>query len=199
MRNAMPLPHSVSRREILKFGGLIVSFALPVRLAAGNTRKAAAADIPKVVAPDRVDGFLAIDRHGNVTVFSGKVDLGTGVRTAITQIAAEELDVPVARVNVIQGDTLLTPDQGPTYGSLSIQNGGVQIRLAAATARRALLRKAAQRLNIDEHELIVDAGVIKSKHGSASVRYDELIGGRTLEIALNNDAPLKDPKTYTAV
>ena len=196
----MPLPHSVSRREILKFGGLIVSFALPVRLpAAGNTRKAAATDMPKVVAPDRIDGFLAIDGRGNVIVFSGKVDLGTGVRTAITQIAAEELDVPMSRVNVIQGDTLLTPDQGPTYGSLSIQNGGVQIRLAAATARRALLRKAAQRLNIDEHELIVDAGVIKPKHGNALVRYGELIGGSTLALALDQDAPLKDPNGYTVV
>ena len=121
------------------------------------------------------------------------------MRTAITQIAAEELDVPMARVNVIQGDTLLTPDQGPTYGSLSIQNGGTQIRLAAATARRALLRKAARHLNIDEHELTVDAGVIKSMHGDASVRYDELFGGRTLEIALDNDVPLKDPNSYTVV
>src|SRR5271154_961392 len=200
MKNATSLPHSVSRREIVKFGGLIVSFAIPMRMtAAGSAGMAAAAGIPKAVAPDRVDGFLAIDRHGNVTVYSGKVDLGTGVRTTITQIVAEELDVPMTRVNVIQGDTLLTPDQGPTYGSLSIQNGGVQIRMAAATARRALLRKAAQRLNIDEHELTVDAGVIRSKHGNATVRYDELIGGRTLEIALDNDAPLKDPKTYTVV
>jgi nicotinate dehydrogenase subunit B len=200
MSNAMSLAHSVSRREILKLGGLIVSFALPIRLmAAGNTGMAAVAVTPKVVAPDRVDGFLAIDRQGNVTVFSGKVDLGTGVRTTITQIVAEELDVPMARVNVIQGDTLLTPDQGPTYGSLSIQNGGVQIRLAAASARRALLREAAQRLNVDEHELTVDAGVIKSKHGSASVRYGELIGGRTLALALDKDAPLKDPSSYTVV
>jgi nicotinate dehydrogenase subunit B len=107
--------------------------------------------------------------------------------------------VPMARVNVIQGDTLLTPDQGPTYGSLSIQNGGVQIRLAAATARRALLRKAAQRLNIDEQELTVEAGSIKPKHGKAAIRYEELIGGGTLALALDNDAPLKDPKTYTLV
>ena len=79
----MPLPHSVSRREILKFGGLFISFALPVRLtAAGNTGKAAAADIQKVVAPDRVDGFLAIDRHGNVTIFSGK---STSVRACVRQ------------------------------------------------------------------------------------------------------------------
>jgi hypothetical protein len=112
--NAASLPHSISRREVLKFGGLIVSFALPMPLtAAGKNGKTAAGDQPKTVAPDRVDGFLAIDGHGNITVFSGKVDLGTGVRTAITQIAADELDVPMARVNVIQGDTLLTPDQGP--------------------------------------------------------------------------------------
>jgi nicotinate dehydrogenase subunit B len=83
--------------------------------------------------------------------------------------------------------------------NVSIQNGGVQIRLAAATAHRALLRTAARRLNIDEHELTVNAGVIKPKHGSASVRYGELIGGRTLEIALDNAAPLKDPKTYAVV
>ncbi len=196
----MSLPQAVSRREILKLGGLIVSFALPMRrMALGNPRMDAAADTPKVVAPDRVDGFLAIDRQGNVTVFSGKVDLGTGVRTAITQIVAEELDVPMARVNVIQGDTSLTPDQGPTYGSLSIQNGGVQIRLAAATARRALLREAAQRLNIDEHELNVDAGVIKPQHGNTFVPYGELIGGKTLMIAVDKDAPLKDPGSYTVV
>ncbi len=200
MKNTMSVTHSVSRREILKVGGLIVSFALPIRLmAAGDGGMAAAADMPKVVAPDRVDGFLAIDRHGNISVFSGKVDLGTGVRTAITQIVAEELDVPMQRVDVLQGDTLLTPDQGPTYGSLSIQNGGVQIRLAAATARRALLRKAAQRLNIDEHELTIDAGVIKPKHGNASVRYDELISAGTLALALDPDAPLKDPSSYTVV
>jgi nicotinate dehydrogenase subunit B len=83
--NGMSLLHSVNRRDILKLGGMIVSFALPGRLmAAGNASSGTAADIPKVVAPDRVDGFLAIDRQGNVTVYSGKVDLGTGVRTGIT-------------------------------------------------------------------------------------------------------------------
>lgn len=196
----MSSPHPVSRRDFLKLGGLIVSFAVPMRLAfAGNDALPASATTAKVVAPDQVDGFLAIDRQGKVTVYSGKVDLGTGVRTAITQIAAEELDVPVARVSVIQGDTLLTPDQGPTYGSLSIQNGGVQIRQAAATARRALLRQAAQRLSIDAGELIVVGGVIKSKRGSPSISYGEIIGGRTFTLRLDKDAPLKDPASYTTV
>ena len=75
-----------------------------------------------------------------MTLYSGKVELGTGAVTAITQIAAEELSVPFDRVTTIQGDTELTPDQGPTYASLSIQDGGMQIRRAAATAREALAR-----------------------------------------------------------
>jgi CO/xanthine dehydrogenase Mo-binding subunit len=132
-----------NRRDFLKAGGaLVVAFAVsgrPVPAAAQNGMAA------KPVAPDEVDSFLAVDGQGNVTVYSGKVDLGTGVRTALTQIAADELDVPLSRVTIVEGDTALTPDQGPTYGSLSIQNGGVQIRQAAATARRALLEEASNR------------------------------------------------------
>jgi CO/xanthine dehydrogenase Mo-binding subunit len=196
----MSSPDVVSRREILKFGGLVVSFGVPIHLAfAVNVDLPASATTVKTVAPDQVDGFLAVDRQGRVTVYSGKVDLGTGVRTAITQIVAEELDVPMARINVIQGDTLLTPDQGPTYGSLSIQNGGVQIRLAAATARRALLLQAAQRLNIDARELSVVAGNIKALHGTPSVSYGDLIGGRTFALTLDPNVALKDPATYALV
>ena len=77
---------------------------------------------------NEVDTFLAIDVKGMVTVYSGKVDLGTGVQTALTQIVAEELDTPLKSVTIVQGDTALTPDQGPTWGSLSIQVGGTQIR-----------------------------------------------------------------------
>ena len=107
----MSSPHPVSRREFLKLGGLVVSFAVPVRLAfAENVGLPATVTTPKAVAPDQVDGYLAVDRQGKVTVYSGKVDLGTGVRTAITQIVADELDVPMARINVIQGDTLVTRD-----------------------------------------------------------------------------------------
>src|SRR5690242_11326732 len=114
---------SPTRRDILKSGGaLVVTFSL-----AGHLSPAfAEAATDKTVAPDEVDGFLAIDAQGAVTVYSGKVDLGTGVRTALTQIVAEELDVPMARIAVIEGDTALTPDQGPSFGSLSIQNGGMQ-------------------------------------------------------------------------
>jgi nicotinate dehydrogenase subunit B len=193
--------HSLNRRQFLELTGLIVSFALPAPsvLAAGTQTTSSVSDAHKVVSPDQVDGFLAIDRHGNVTVFSGKVDLGTGVRTAITQITAEELDVPMSLVNVIEGDTSLTPDQGPTYGSLSIENGGMQIRQAAATARQALVRQAAQRLHVPEHELITRAGLIQPREGTPSISYSDLIGGKTFAIPLDKNAPLKDPTTYNIV
>jgi hypothetical protein len=114
----MNSPFRPSRRELLKgTGALIVALSLPELPAQAQDMPA-----PKTVAPDQVDGFLAIDEKGMVTVYAGKVDLGTGVRTAFAQIAAEELDVPMVRVNVVQGDTALTPDQGPTYGSLSVPN-----------------------------------------------------------------------------
>src|ERR1051326_669605 len=97
------------------------------------------------MAVDEVDAFLSLGADGHVTVYTGKVDLGTGTRTALRQLAAEELDVRLADVDLVEGDTALTPDQGPTWGSLTIQIGGAQIRQAAATARRAFRLAAAQR------------------------------------------------------
>src|SRR5262249_57913574 len=103
----------------------------------------------KPVGLDEVDSFLTLASTGRVTVYTGKVDLGTGTRTALRQIVAEELDVPLDWIALVEGDTATTPDQGPTWGSLTIQVGGVQIRQASATARKALLEQAAQRLGVE--------------------------------------------------
>src|SRR6201982_2873597 len=94
----------IDRRALLQSGAaLIVSFSLP--LARAEAQASAGA---KTVSPKRVDGFLAISTDGRVTVYSGKVDLGTGVRTALTQMGAEELDVPMSGVPLMQGETRLT-------------------------------------------------------------------------------------------
>src|SRR5271166_6283389 len=133
-----------SRRTILKGGALTVGFALArVRtdaLAQGTVIA------PRVVDPQEVDSFLAVHGDGSVTVFCGKVDLGQGLRIAIRQMAAEELGIGVDKIKYVEGDTALTPNQGRTSGSNSIQRAGVQIRQAAATARKALIELAAQRL-----------------------------------------------------
>jgi nicotinate dehydrogenase subunit B len=182
------------RRDLLKGGGaLIVSFSLNGQALAEQ----AAAQRPLSIA--EVDAFLTIDARGRVTVYSGKVDLGTGVRTALAQMAAEELDVPFNTVRIVEGDTALTPDQGTTWGSLSIQAGGVQIRNAAATARAALINAAAKRLDANPDELSVTNGVIRA--GNRRVSYGELIGGKMFEIKLDHTKPakFKDPKDYTIV
>uniref|UniRef100_UPI00131E60A0 molybdopterin cofactor-binding domain-containing protein n=1 Tax=Beijerinckia sp. L45 TaxID=1641855 RepID=UPI00131E60A0 len=187
--------NAIDRRSFLaSTGSLVVAFALPPAASLADPL----APPSKTVAPDQVDGFIAIDAKGLVTLYSGKVDLGTGVRTAMTQIVAEELDVPMDRVTVIQGDTALTPDQGTSSGSLSIQKGGVQIRQAAATARASLLQMAATTLGAAPADLTIADGIITAKTG-ASVTYAALIGGKTFALKLDPKAPLKNPDTYTIV
>lgn len=190
-----------SRRDFLKGTGiLIVSFSLPSPFNAAFAQSGTPANTnTKTVALDDVDAFLAIDSSGGVTLYSGKVDLGTGIGTAVTQIVAEELDVPFARVHVIEGDTALTPAQGKTWGSLSIQNGGMQIRQAAATARHALLQEAAKQLGVPAEDLIVEQGTVRSRSGGKQVTYGELIGGKTFSLKLDKQAPLKDPAAYKIV
>ncbi|MEH2513344.1 nicotinate dehydrogenase subunit B [Nitrobacteraceae bacterium AZCC 1564] len=184
-----------TRRDVLKAGGaLFVTFTLAGQVRSALAQSSAA---KKNVASDEVDGFLSIDADGRVTVYTGKVDLGTGLPTALMQIAAEELDVPLDQVSLIQGDTALTPDQGPTWGSLSIQIGGMQIRRAAATARKALAEIAADRLGVPTTELRIESGMIAGQGRSAS--YAELVGGGTFSLKIDNKAPVKDPATYTVV
>ena len=191
----------LSRRSFLQSSGsLVVSFSLASLAAGGQTPTAPTPAAPAPAAPPpqpEIDGFVAIGADGKVSVFSGKVDLGTGVRTAITQIAAEELYVPLERVTVIQGDTLLTPDQGVTFGSLSIQSGGTQIRQACATARAALMAKGAEKLGVAPDAVWVKDGSVFA--GDRSVSYAALIGGSKLSLKLDPKATLKDPSAYTIV
>ncbi len=186
-----------TRRDFLQGTGiLVVSFSLPSFLGTVDAQSAAS---PKTVALDEVDAFLAIDSSGRVTLYSGKVELGTGVSTALTQIVAEELDVPLAGVALIEGDTTLTPAQGKTWGSLTIQAGGIQIRQAAATARQALLQGAEKRLGVPAGDLMVEQGTVRARSGGKLVTYAELIGGRNFSLKLDKQAPLKDPANYKIV
>ncbi len=185
----------VSRRDVLTgSGALIVSFSL-----AGMPDQAQAQAPAKPLALTEVDSFLAIDAKGMVTVYSGKVDLGTGVATALPQIVAEELDVPLRMIKLVQGDTALTPEQGTTWGSLSIQIGGMQLRNAAATARAALMEEAAKRLNVRKEDLKITDGVVTA--GNKRVSYGQLIGNKTFALKLDHTKPAagKDPKEYRIV
>ncbi|MGB7774564.1 MAG: molybdopterin cofactor-binding domain-containing protein, partial [Pseudolabrys sp.] len=136
---------------------------------------------------------------GTVTLFCGKVDLGQGLRISIPQIAAEELGIGVDKIKFVEGDTALTPDQGRTSGSTGIQRGGMQIRQAAATARKALIDLAAERLNAKPEDLVATGGEVRRKAGGTGMSFANLIAGRQFDLKLDPKAPLKDPASYTIV
>src|SRR6187399_2381817 len=103
--------------------------------------------------------FITITADGSVNAYNGHVDLGTGIRTALGQIVAEELDVSFARVVVILGDTAVVPNQGPTIASETIQISAVPLRKAAAQARQFLIKRAAARLELPIEDIVVEDGL----------------------------------------
>lgn len=194
---------TLSRRGFLKAGsGLVVAFTAPVYF----DRKPVEAALPEAVEPgapliDQVDSWISIARDGAVTIFTGKVELGTGVETATRQIAAEELDVALARITVVQASTGRTPDQGYTAGSQSMKtqwsNG---LRQAAATARQALVQLASGRLGLPTSELTVEQGVVRARSDPhKQVSYGDLVGGGKLNLAVSRTAPTKQPDQYRVV
>ena len=167
---------TLNRREFLQTGGaLIVGFSLPIS-AYAQLQPVPDAALGKTLDLNEVDGFVAINANGSVTIYSGKVDLGQGLRIAIPQMAAEELGIGVDRIAMIEGDTALTPDQGATGGSSGIMRGGVQIRQAAATAREALIGIAAARANKPAAEFDAIDGEVRPKSGGAGIRFGDLVG-----------------------
>ena len=147
-----------------------------------------------------LDDWLAIEPDGTVTAFSGKVELGTGVRTALAQIVAEELEVPLERVKMVMGDTARTPDEGYTAGSMTISSSGSALRQASAEARKILLELASEKLDAQPGELIVRDGVVLvSLHPERRITYSELMGGRLFNHEVTNRAPLKPPEAYRIV
>jgi CO/xanthine dehydrogenase Mo-binding subunit len=188
-----------TRREFLQAGGaLVIGLSLP-RHGAAQVVAGAERAIGKTLDTGEVDGFLAVHPDSTVTIYCGKVDLGQGLRIAIRQMAAEELGIGVDTIALVEGDTALTPDQGPTGGSSGTMRGGVQIRQAAATAREALITLAAERAGKATSELECVGGSVRPKAGGAGVRIGELIGDKRFAMKIDAKAPLKDPRTYTVV
>jgi nicotinate dehydrogenase subunit B len=151
-------------------------------------------------ASAQLDNWLAIAADGTVTAYSGKVEVGTGTRTALAQIVAEELDVPLAQVQVVMGDTARTPNEGYTAGSMTIHMGGTALRNAAAEARQALLEQAAARLGVSIAELDIHDGTVQVRGDpERRVSYAALQGGRPFARAISGHAPVKNPAEYRIV
>src|SRR5919108_3294718 len=130
------------------------------------------------LVPSELASYIAISADGTVSAFFGKMDMGQGLFVAIGQMVAEELDVPFARVTVYMGDTATSVNQGGASGSTGIQNGGKQLRMAAAEARRVLVEMAAEKLGLPADQLTVTDGVVHAEaDASKRATYAELIGG----------------------
>ena len=164
----MENPIAFSRRSIMKGGGaLVVSLGMPMGM---NTllaiNSALAQDARPPLTGDQLSTYIAVNADGTVTGFFGKMDMGHGITTAISQMIAEELDVPFKAVKLILADTALTINQGGASGSNGIQNGGKQLAVAAAEARRVLVEMAATKLNIPAEQLTVVDGVVSLQERS---------------------------------
>src|SRR5690348_11761125 len=155
-----------------------------------------------VVRADTATGadetFIRITAAGDVKAYNGHVDLGTGIRTALGQIVAEELDVSFARVVVVLGDTSEVPNQGPTIASETIQITADPLRKAAAQARQFLLARAAERLERPIDDLIVEDGLIRG-NDNRSISYGELIASENIRLELADDVAVKAVGSYSIV
>jgi CO/xanthine dehydrogenase Mo-binding subunit len=169
---------SASRREFLKrSGALVVGFALAPKLALAQEPPR----LPGSLSTNRrLSAWLAIEPNGRVTIFTGKIELGQGIGTALSQIAADELDVDLARIDVVHGDTARTPNEGQTAGSLSVEQSGTALRFACAEAREMLVTAAAAKLSAPATDLKVNDGTV-SAPGGASVTYWDLSGAVDLK------------------
>ena len=202
-----------TRRGLLSAGALVVSFAMVpdalmsealAQLAGGGEGAAG----PKVVAPNLpgslnkfpwLDAWIAIDGAGQATVFTGKAELGQGIATALTQVAAEELDLPPARVTLVTADTARTPNEGVTAGSHSMQDSGTAIANAAANVRLLLLRAAAARWRVPEGGLTTDGtGTVAAPDGR-TLSYGALAGALSLHVQAVPNAPRRDPARYRSI
>lgn len=187
----------ISRRSLLQAGGaLVVALSAP---AAAQVLVDGDKALGKPLALTDLDSFLAIHADGSATLYSGKVDLGTGLRIAYRQMAAEELGMAPDRIRLIEGDTALTPNQGPTAGSTGIARGGVEIRQAAATARAALIGMAAEKLGRPAAELEAVDGEVRPKAGGPGIGFGALVGDRRFGLKIDPKAPLKPVADYRLV
>lgn len=185
-------PLQLTRRNLLKLGGMVmVSSVAAAGLVAESTGTAPAVAGAFPIPPiDRVSSFIAIGADGSVTAYHGHVDLGTGIRTSLAQLVADELDVEFERITMVLGHTGRTPNQGPTIASNTIQVDAIPMRKAAAQVRQLLLSLAAEKLQQPVSALTTSKGAVVAK-GGRRIGYGELAQGQDLNIALDKEVPLR--------
>jgi CO/xanthine dehydrogenase Mo-binding subunit len=151
---------------------------------------ASATPLAPAPLPKSLQQWLALRQDGSLLFRTGKVDLGTGVATALRQLIAGELDAPFDSVVLLCGDTASVPDQGPTWGSTTLSQGGTDLRHAAATLRRALLGRGVALLEAPAETLELRDGIIRAPSGR-SVTFAQAAAGVSLDLAIDRTLPLR--------
>jgi nicotinate dehydrogenase subunit B len=183
-------PRTVSRRNLLKAGtGLMVAIAYAPLLALAEdtgvpTRLPGSLNVNRLLS-----AWLRVNPDGTVTVFTGKVEFGQGIASALAQVAADELDVGYPRIHMVTADTSRTPDEGFTSGSQSIEQSGTAIRFACAEARQILLAAAAARLGIEAGALTVADGTITAPGGRRTTYWEITTDAMLLREATAKNKP----------
>ncbi len=197
---------SVTRRGFLAgAGALVVSFSLYSRLA--PAQKGAGADqladkppaLPESLAKHpMLDSWIRIGADGSITVFTGKAELGQGIKTALMQVAAEELMVEPRAITLVTADTARTPDEGYTAGSQSMQHSATAVMNAAAQVRALLIQMASTRFGVGAEQLIAENGTVRAADGRR-LPYAELVTGQMLHVPAQAQSPLTNPLAHKVI
>ncbi len=186
----------ISRRDFTAgLGGIVLAFTLAPQLAPGQQRAALPGSLN---GNPMLDAWVRIAPDGSATVCTGKVELGQGILTALAQIAAEELGLPLDRLHMISGDTEKTPNEGVTSGSQSIEYGGVALRIACADMHATLLDLAAKHFGVEAGSLASSDGVFTAPDGRKAT-YGELARGVDFHREVNPNAKPKSPSAHRIV
>ncbi len=190
-----------TRREFLKsLGAGLMVFVVFDRSFGAEESEAAKPITTRPAIPTDFNAFLGIDEHGRVTCFTGKIEMGQGPITSLPQMMAEELDVPLDRVDIVMGDTELCPFDAGTWGSLTTRAFGPLMLAAAAEARGVLLELGAEVLKVPVAQLVThDGRVVDAKDATRSVGYGQLTKGRRIERRLTVKPDLKKPADFKIV
>src|SRR5258708_5241859 len=167
-------PGNRGRRGFLERSGVIVATFFALGLPTVGAQTSAAARPVSFAKNGKLDGWIAVNDEGAVTVFTGKVELGQGILTALAQIAAEEMDVGLDQIAMMSGNTVRGPDEGYTFGSQSVEQSGSALRAASAFARATLVAAAAKLLNVDPTAVTVENGVVTAPDGRR-LAYGEIV------------------------
>lgn len=196
LRAAAPYRFDVDRRDFFKFLGagiVVVSVLKPAMVAQeSGGRRGRGEALPK-----EIDAWLHIAEDGKVTVYTGKAEVGQNIRTSLTQAVSEELHVPLAKVELVMGDTKLTPFDMGTFGSRTTPTMNLQLRRVAAAARDTLIGLAAAHWKVDAQRLVAADGKITDPHGNRSVEYAALTKGQQLTETLPAEDPLIPAADWT--